>query len=102
MGNRISIQFQHGSDKSVVLFSHWQGEDLLENAKDYVKALKDEINTSGKGISNPIDRLEPATVIVDFIRHITKGEERIKSDLYLAKDESEGDNSDNGHHIIEL
>ena len=98
MGDRISIQFENGGDKSVVLFSHWGGKEFLKEARKYVKELKAE----RKGRSTPLDRLEPETVMVDFIRHITKDEERIDSDLYLGFTETDGDNSDNGHFIINL
>ena len=40
--------------------------------------------------------------MVDFIRYVTKDKKRVESDLYLGKDETEGDNSDNGHHVIKL
>ena len=102
MGDRISIQFQKGEQKSVALFSHWQGESLVKTAKKYLKALKVEIAGKDQRLVQPIDRLEPETVMVDFIREITKNEKRIESDLYLGKDENDGDNSDNGNVIIKL
>ena len=54
------------------------------------------------GIRTPLDRLEPDTVMVDFIRHITRGMNRVESDLSLGKTQSDGDNSDNGHFVIDL
>lgn len=102
MGDRVSIQFEHDGEKSVVLFSHWGGMEFVETAQMYVKELREE----RKGTSvNPLDRLEPRTVMVDYIRHLMRGrsvDERIESDLYLGVDENDGDNSDNGHHIIHL
>jgi hypothetical protein len=103
MGDRISIQFKKEKEKSVVLFSHWQGMSLLDRAKSYLLDLNNWINNQGVNkISYPLTRKEPNTVMVDFIRYITKDEERITSDLYLAKDKNGGDNGDNGHHIIDL
>ena len=99
MGDRVSIQFKNGKETSIVLFSHWGGMDFVKNAKQYVKELKAEVGTKEV---NPLDRLEPDVVMVDFIRHITKNLNRVESDLYVAKTENEGDNSDNGHHIILL
>jgi hypothetical protein len=99
MGDRVSIQFDKEGDKSVVLFSHWDGMDFVKEAKEYVKKLK--TYTGGK-TTNPLDRMEPNTVMVDFIRHITKDKSRVEGNYYLAKSENEGDNSDNGHHIIKL
>jgi len=99
MGNRISLQFQKDNEKSVVLFSHWGGMEFRDEARDYLRELKGEVK--GKQCE-PLERLEPNTVMVDFIRHLTKNMGRVESDLYLAKDENEGDNSDNGHFILDL
>lgn len=99
MGARISVQFENGKDKSVVLFSHWGGEEFAKEAKKYVKDLKKE---RGDAMTMPIDRLEPNTVMVDFIREITHKMPRVESDLYLGVDSGDGDNSDYGHHLIKL
>ena len=98
MGDRISIQFVNGDMKSVVLFSHWGGKGFLTEAKRYAKDLK----SKKSGCVMPLDRLEPQTVMVDFVRHITKDMDRVESDLYFGFDEGDGDNSDNGHHKINL
>ena|SRR3972149_4274729 len=99
MGDRISIQFQMGREKSVVLFNHWGGMEFKKTAEQYVKDLIKQ--TKGTSLY-PLDRLEPNTVMVDFIRYITKDMERVQSSLHLGVDQEDGDNSDNGHHIIEL
>lgn len=99
MGNRVSIQFKNKNEKSVVLFSHRGGMDFVKETKNYIKQLKEK--GEGKGI-DPLGRLEPNTVMVDFIRHITKDETEVRSDYYLGATEKDGDNSDNGHHIISL
>jgi len=104
MGDRVSISFvntdlQMFQRESVTLFNHWGGTNFVEEARAYVKDLFHEV---GDNTCSPIDRLEPNTVMVDFIRHITKDEERITGNLYLGKDSNEGDNSDNGHYQIEL
>ena len=96
MGDRISIQFVNGSEKSVVLFSHWGGIGFRDSAIRYVETLPKGSQTT------PLDRREPETVMVDFIRFITKNEEKVDSDLYLGFNETDGDNSDNGHHLIDL
>jgi hypothetical protein len=96
MGDRISIQFKNKDELSVVLFSHWDGINLLCEVNKYIKTL-----SKGKE-THPLDRKEPNTVMVDFIRYLTKDLERVDSNYYLGKDESDGDNSDNGHHIIKL
>jgi len=99
MGDRVSIQFVSGDDKSVVLFSHWGGMEFVEKASEYLQELIEELD--GKS-GEPLGRLEPSTVMVDFVRHITKGMKRVTHDLYLGVSEGDGDNSDNGHHIIDL
>lgn len=98
MGDRISISFKNGFNESVCLFSHWGGKEFLEDAKQYVVDLEKE----REGSCNPIDRLEPETVMVDFIRYLTKDMKRVESDLYLGASQHDGDNSDNGHFTINL
>ena len=99
MGNRVSIQFENKGKKSVVLFSHWDGMDFVNLARKYIKELKKEVK--GK-VCYPLERLEPNTVMMDFIRKLTKDMKRVECNYYLGATESNGDNSDNGHHIIEL
>ena len=122
MGDRVSISFSkawEGSklrDESPVLFSHCGGKDFVNDAYDYVRKLKKELE--GRSC-NPLERLEPGTVMVDFIRHITSRvvnyqlnnpkqkeyyphPDRIMSNYYLGKTDEDGDNSDNGHHEIKL
>ncbi len=102
MGDRASISFRKNDQESVILFSHWGGKEFQQSAQDYINELRKEIeNSSHKGMF-PLDRLEPETVIVDFIRYLTKGENRVKSNYYLGRTEHDGDNSDNGHKVIEL
>ena len=104
MGNRISIQFRDENEElSPVLFSHWDGKDLLTKVQGYyaelyaysVRALQEDLNT-------PLSRMEAQTVMVDFIRVLTTGQGRVTSNYYLGVDENDGDNSDNGHHIFDL
>ena len=102
MGDRISIQFKNGNDKSPVLFSHWGGIEFYQFALKYVFDLKQKAKIEGN--TNPLYRLKPGTVIIDFIRaYIQENKLKIiESDLYLCCLENEGDNSDNGHFIIDL
>lgn len=102
MGDRVSIQFKNRENTSVALFSHWGGQDFPRQALEYAKTLKEEIKNNRGG--NPLDRLEPDTVMVDFIRYVSglTHPDRIKSNFYLGKDEDCGDNSDNGNFIIDL
>ena len=99
MGNRISIQFEKDGEQSVCLFSHWGGMSFKAKADIYVADLKME---RGDKESAPLDRLEPNTVMVDFIRYLTKDVKRVESNYYLGATDSDGDNSDNGHFVIKL
>lgn len=102
MGARISIQFKKDKEKSIVLFSHWGGNEFAIKANDYIKELKTEQSQNPNSINDPLNRLEPNTVMVDFIRYITKNLTRVNGDLYLGAEENDGDNNNYGHHIINL
>ena len=95
MGNRVSIAFVgERGEQSPVLFSHWQGMDLVETAQAYVQDLPEQ------GSYDPLSRREPQTMLVDFISRVVGAGEKIESDLYLVENEYDGDNSDNGHFTI--
>ena len=101
MGNRVSISFRNGEEESIALFDHWGGMDRVAHAQEYVVDLK---RRNGDSQVMPLDRREPGTVMVDYIREITQDMERVESSLYVGtmKDPMYGDNSDNGHHVIDL
>ena len=103
MGDRVSIQFKDPDGLlSPVLFNHWGGMEFVRTAKTYVKEL---IVERGTAEMTPLDRLEAATVMVDFIRALVVAREpskRVESSLYLGATPKDGDNSDNGHHVIQL
>ena len=99
MGDRISISFKNGEDESVVFFSHWDGMELKGAVEKYVKELQTGLNPNGV---EPIDRLEPETVMVDFIRWYLKDSGRVEGNYYLGKNSEDGDNSDNGHWTFDL
>lgn len=101
MGDRISVSFANGGDESVALFSHWDGEAMVTIAMDYLRSLNGYLK--GKLEMDPLDRLEPNTVMVDFIRYLTKNfNGRVTHNYYLGKDSNDGDNSDNGHVLFLL
>lgn len=103
MGDRASISFEKDGYESVTFFSHWDGKGLFVRARAYVAKLKEYLKYNNKGFSTPLSRLEPDTVMVDFIREYLKDEKpHIESNYYLGKDENDGDNSDNGHEKIQL
>lgn len=101
MGNRVSISFRKGAQESIALFDHWGGMNRVRHAKAYVAKLKAE---KAGDQTTPLDRLEPTTVMVDYIRLITKDLPEVDGNLYVGqmRDPMWGDNSDNGHHVINL
>ena len=118
MGDRVSISFMNEIDyihdkrreESVPLFNHWGGSDFPKYALDWVKKLKREVNENRENISTPYTRLEPQRVMVLFIADLQKdkqfadytNKERITHSIYLGKDKNDGDNSDNGHFVIDI
>jgi hypothetical protein len=101
MGDRISIRFvDELGNKSATLFSHWRGKEFIKVVNTYLDELyhDDETNI----MSTPIGRKEPGTVMVDFIRWLTKREDRIYSNYYIVPTPEDGDNSDNGHYDVIL
>ena len=110
MGDRISISFYNYDRESVVLFSHWDGMELVSKVEEYIEELNNAIEKELRknGLSNiwklngPLSRLEPETVMVDFIRWLLTGIERVTGNYYLGVDKYDGDNDDNGHWIFNL
>lgn len=99
MGDRISISFKMEDDESISFFSHWEGLELLEEVKLYLKQLG---KYDPKIQMMPRDRREPNTIMLDFIIYKFRDTTKIESGYYLGKDKNDGDNSDNGHWIIDL
>mgnify|MGYP003145110592 FL=1 len=119
MGDRVSISFVNEIDyihdkvreESVTLFNHWGGKEFPQYALNWVKKLKREVNEKKEdNISTPYTRLEPQRVMVLFIADLQKdkqfadytNKERITHSIYLGKDKNDGDNSDNGHFVIDI
>ena len=127
MGDRVSISFvkqrseadqkflgSPGQAESVVFFHQWGGADLPRIAMRYLTELKKEGYGNEEYVKEykfrgPLGRLEPSTVMVDFIRWFIKyhhGRQeatgRVTGDIYLGTDWKDGDNSDNGHWIIDV
>ena len=100
MGNRISISFRNVNNsfqtESVALFHHWGGEEFAEEAQEFVDSLPPYEE------SNPISRREPNSIMVAFIQEHLKAQPMIDGSYYLGANGSDGDNSDNGHRIIDL
>ena len=97
MGDRVSISFKNEQEESVALFYHWGGVEFPKVALAYAKEYAKANDGHGYNISTPTTRLEPSTIMVRFIHDI-----KYNDSIYLGKDENDGDNSDNGHYIIDL
>lgn len=127
MGERISIQFvksqliegvdiipqnpdpewRYKPRMSVVFFDHWGGPDnLLEDAFRFIQELNAEAETEEHYGTWPLDRREPEVLLVEFIRWraILHGyiDQRLRSSWYLGATPNDGDNSDWGHHQIDV
>jgi hypothetical protein len=100
MGDRVSISFVRGKARSPQLFNHWGGREFVQDALKYARNLSEERKREGG--FKPLDRLEPRTVMVDFIRYITNRLYRVESNLYICANRADGDDSDNGAFIIDL
>jgi hypothetical protein len=85
MGDRVSIQFQDvWGDNSPYLYSHWGGMSLVRAANEFVKTIH-----RGE---------EASSVMVRFIQSSFASR---FDDLRLEL-EGDGDNGDNGNHIIKI
>ena len=103
MGDRASVKFKSKFEESPVFCSHWGGTDFHEAVKDFTEEILAEAR--GKGGVEPLFRLEPSIMMVEFIRtHFKEFEEgdRVTSCYYLGKDRSEVDDSDNGCLVVNL
>ena len=137
MGDRCSIQFVQKTKglndkpvtfKSVVLFNHWGGTSFPEYAKEWLdKHNKRLASSRKKNWCDPITRMDPNQLMMQFIRDLARNENYdsnhnceshmfymsepysrptnaryFSTSLYLGADENHGDNSDNGHFIIDV
>lgn len=118
MGDRVSIRFINNNTESgffskepdtdaPVIFSHWGGMSFVEAAVRYAQDLIAERS----GSLAPLDRLEPRTVTCDFLYNLDRyypinlggaNHHRISHDVYIGRNENDGDNGDNGHFNIDL
>jgi len=107
MGDRASVKFKNDNEESVILCAHWGGTDFHDLAKDYTEELISDIKKRERPDFEPLFRMEPSIVMVDFIRWlmrqdycVSKG--RVESSLYLGKERNEVDDSDNGCLVVNL
>lgn len=117
MGERVSIQFQkleqYGNqdpvqEKSVVLFHHWGGDDFPQETLEWVRDFREKGKEQAVSrVSDPITRMEPQTLMVQFIGYLANAGYKshrydfaLSDSLYLGKDENDGDNSNWGNHLI--
>ena len=137
MGDRVSISFRQEQERwsspddkektteeSPVLFHHRGGTDFPKFAFDWFKALRKHLKKNHTG-SDPLTRLEPRNLMVQFINAIRDEEafrlhhyenktkdinggtwsiddNLLSYSIYLGKTSNDGDNSDNGHYTIDV
>ena len=105
MGDRISIQYKNKDAESIVLFSHWDGMALKKLADQHYKNIVLPLHEKD-GSFTPLSRMEVDTVIIDFIRYlsVTRNDpsKPFEANYYLASNENNGDNSDNGHWVLNV
>ena len=101
MGDAVSISFKNGNNESVALFCHIGGKLFVEFAEFYGKQLREKSN-SWLAKDASILRQEPNVAMAEFIRFATSDNSAAELCLYLGKDHEDGDNSDLGHHVIDL
>ncbi|MCH2473865.1 MAG: hypothetical protein MK217_06350 [Gammaproteobacteria bacterium] len=108
------------TDESPALFHHWGGTELPKVAFEWFKKVKAETKAMGQR-SDPFTRLEPRNLMVQLIgtlarekwdqyttgltkdkKGITKHDTWMTYSMYLGKDGTDGDNSDNGHYTIDV
>ena len=108
------------TDESPALFHHWGGTELPKVAFKWFKKVKAETKAMGQR-SDPFTRLEPRNLMVQLIgtlarekwdqyttgltkykKGITKHDTWMTYSMYLGKDGTDGDNSDNGHYTIDV
>tara|TARA_R100001443_G_scaffold63106_2_gene72979 strand:- start:80 stop:520 length:441 start_codon:yes stop_codon:yes gene_type:complete len=132
MGDRVSVSFRQESewyvnrkpekhmDESPVLFHHWGGTHFPKFAFEWFKNLQKKTKKMERG-SDPLTRLEPRNLMVQLIAHLNQHEdlryttkfdsktmtcehdaELVCHSIYLGKTPNDGDNSDNGHYVIDV
>ena len=108
------------TDESPALFHHWGGTELPKVAFEWFKKVKAETKAMGQR-SDPFTRLEPRNLMGQLIgtlarekwdqyttgltkdkKGITKHDTWMTYSMYLGKDGTDGDNSDNGHYTIDV
>ena len=127
MGDRVSISFKDKEgDESIAIFNHWGGTEFPKFAFDWFKEFKKSVNlTARENFSDPISRFDSNNMAVQFISWLGKNghyrqcsgfdknengksvfdkplynQDQISHSLYFGKDKNDGDNSDNGHYVI--
>jgi hypothetical protein len=107
MFDRISISFRKSYGptevcESVTLFSRHLGTELIAQVCAYLEKLRSQHLLAKGEVTSPLGQLDPHIVMVDFIRWFTKDWDRVRDNLFLGKQEEDGDNSENGHVIFDL
>ena len=127
MGDRVSISFKdNDGDESVALFHHWGGTEFPKVAFDWFKEFKKSLKSRNEKSSDPTTRLESRNIMAQFVQWLgrrghyreivgfeknakdeldwsnpVRSDELLSHSIYFGKDQNDGDNSDNGHYVID-
>ena len=101
MSDSVSISFKNGDQESVILTSDWSCFAFLDDIVIYhsqlVKTIKEQ--TAAGNIRTPLFRKEPNTVMVDFIRWLTKRMRVVETDYHMSAKKNSGEM---GHCTFDL
>ena len=127
MGDRVSISFKdNDGGESISIFHHWGGTEFPKVALEWFKGFKKDINSTAKeNSSDPTTRFEARNIMAQFLQWIGKNnhyreisgfekdengkaiydkptyrDEQLSHSIYFGKNKNDGDNSDNGHYVI--
>ena len=96
MGDRGSITVK--SDRPMpVLFRHWGGAP--ESMQELVDKLKAALAAKDQGSNDPYVRRDPESALALLVK-LAVDEDGYSA--YLGMDRNDGDNSDNGHYMLDL
>lgn len=101
MGNRSSIQFKRGEQRSPVLCKHWGGEEFHRQALDWLnkrlERIQEQVNEDRPcvHVSTPSTRMDIGTVFCELVVAIGSGG-------YIGRDRDEVDDYDCGCLVIDL
>ena len=96
MGNRVSLHFVNGEEKSVILYSHHMSETVLDAAMDFMLHVRQIHENDGN--ATPISRCEPDAIIAAFLLSLGRQKKLQGSSYRLLPYTEENMNLDDAGH----